>query len=284
MATYAWNTGIQSTSDATFRAWVSELLGYMIGVGMSYTADTGQINTATVARPAANASAGYAIFNLFSGLLYMKLEFGCGGSQTYPQMWITVGTGTDGAGTITGTMSTRTVVGMASAPTLGTNYRSRICYNETYGVFWVMNKRNGSTGTFLFCGVATSVDSSGVPTAKGFQVYTRRSSGANQNYTQSVNVLGSVTYAASLYFSMIYGDRSTTADGSNFHPFKHYAVFPNGEPLSQFLTVINADIAEDVTFQCTPVGTTPLTYLTTGDTGWAQASSLANNSLAALYM
>lgn len=113
MATYqqARASGNQA-DDAAFRAlwgWVS---GRLTAGGWTKTGDTGQIDLTTVARPTAiNTSAGYEIREspTIGGFqkIYVKLEYGTGSAVQYPALWITVGTGTDGAGTLTGYVTTR---------------------------------------------------------------------------------------------------------------------------------------------------------------------------------
>lgn len=100
-------------TDANFRAWLQAIFNALVAGGLIQTADTGQINTSTVTRPlAANTSQGYAIFrsdDAAGGLnnFYFKIEFGSGAATNTPAIWLTVGWGSDGAGTITGNTSGR---------------------------------------------------------------------------------------------------------------------------------------------------------------------------------
>lgn len=116
MATTTFACASDNTSDATFRAWVSALVGALTAV-LVQTADTGQINVATVTRPATvNTSAGYVILRFSDALqatrpIFIKVEFGTGSNptvaSTLPQLWLTVGKGSDGAGNITGVLLAR---------------------------------------------------------------------------------------------------------------------------------------------------------------------------------
>jgi hypothetical protein len=98
----------QSTA-AQFRAWGSAI-STAIGVqGLVQTADTGQINWTTVAAPSGtNTAMGYEIWRFNDSLqssapVFLKLEYGSGPNVRLPQMWVTVGVGSDGAGNLTGT-------------------------------------------------------------------------------------------------------------------------------------------------------------------------------------
>lgn len=284
MATASWNTGLLHVTNADFSAWVNELIAMMLSCGMVQTADTGQLAPGALTKPAASTSAGYRIYSMFGGMLAMKLEFGTAANTSQPAIWMTVGTGSNGSGNITGQSSTRSLVGLASAVGVAATQQSYMCYNATYGVFWIANKRTTSSYFYQMFGVVTSVDSLGAPTSKGFMTYYRSGTSSSNAFCQSVYVLGSATYAGSNNASMIYHDRTTSADGANFHPYKHYAALPAGEPISQMVSVLAVDIGSDVTFTTTPVGTTPLTYITLGDYGWSAAANRNTNALCGLYM
>ena len=84
-------------------------------VGLVKTSDTGQVNWSTVNAPgSANTAAGYEIFRFNDSLqaskpIFIKLEHGTGsGGPGLYALFITIGTGSDGAGNITGILLART--------------------------------------------------------------------------------------------------------------------------------------------------------------------------------
>jgi hypothetical protein len=112
MAAQVLSIAPNNASSATFRAWGSAISAALATAGLAVTADTGQINWTTVAVPSTNATAaGYEIWKLTDALqatypVFIKLEYGLATSNSgvVPyncQLWVTVGTATDGAGTIT---------------------------------------------------------------------------------------------------------------------------------------------------------------------------------------
>ncbi len=111
LSTYVCAPGI--ATDALFRAALSPLGVAIQAVGWVKTPDTGQINWTTVTKPTlADTVAGYEMFRMADSLqstapVYMKIESGTGGAATYASRWITIGTGTDGAGNLTGVIGTR---------------------------------------------------------------------------------------------------------------------------------------------------------------------------------
>ncbi len=113
MAFAQFNAAPIQTTDAEFRAWGSALSAQLAAMGLIKHTDTGQIDWATVVRAAAGASAGFEIWRFNDTLqatapVFIKLEYGSGSVQNNPGFWITVGTATNGTGTLTGVVGTRT--------------------------------------------------------------------------------------------------------------------------------------------------------------------------------
>lgn len=142
--TFTTTAVINHTTVAGFNAWVTEVIGALFtSLTLTQTADTGQTTNGGSSVPATNTAGGYVIGRFNDTLqstapIFFKLEFGTGASSaTTPQMWITVGQGSNGSGTITGTTMTRCVVLNGTAPaSTTTSYVSRYCYNATAGIFW----------------------------------------------------------------------------------------------------------------------------------------------------
>src|SRR5580765_433103 len=118
-----------STTDARFRSWGSGIAAlFLTGGFWTQTADTGQINWSTVVSPAQNAFAGYEIYKSNDALsssfpIYMKVEYGCSNSVTKGSLIrFSFATGTDGAGTLNGNVSSTYVAGGATAGTGATTY------------------------------------------------------------------------------------------------------------------------------------------------------------------
>lgn len=100
---------VSMASDASFRAWATVWHNALSALGWVQTADTGQINLATVTKPAtANTVAGYEIWRMNDSLqatvpVFIKIEYGIGNATTYAGLWFSLGFSTDGAGNINST-------------------------------------------------------------------------------------------------------------------------------------------------------------------------------------
>src|SRR5260221_233749 len=99
-------------TDTDFRNWIIGVHNALAAVGLTNTADTGQINTVTVTKPVATqTAAGFEIWRFSDALqatvpIFIKVEYGVAGVLR-PAMWITVGTTTNGAGTLGGQLTSR---------------------------------------------------------------------------------------------------------------------------------------------------------------------------------
>lgn len=113
------------TTDAGFRAWGQMVHDGFLAVGLVNTADTGQIDLRTVATPGTNGTfAGYEIWRFDDAdqatePIYFKFEYGRGGLASNPNYRITVGTGSNGSGTISNASAALTAGMAASIGTKG---------------------------------------------------------------------------------------------------------------------------------------------------------------------
>lgn len=139
MATDQRNVLGNLVGDAELRSWGSAVSAQLAACGLVQTADTGQINWATVTKPAAGATpAGYEIWRFNDALqatkpVFIKVEYGTGGAATFCAMWLTVGTGTNGAGTLSGQLFARVQVAGGTQPAAGVTVAS-FCSGNGSGI------------------------------------------------------------------------------------------------------------------------------------------------------
>lgn len=308
------NTVVDQTSDAAFRTWVAEFITFLFTtLGATQTSDTGQINTSTVTRAAViNTAAGYVIgrFNdtaQSTSPIFFKLEFGTGTTQpTNPAIWITVGTGSNGSGTLTGTVGTRVACGNFGAPSsLITAFITCGCYNATAGVLWVNWKQGGSTNAALaLAGFAIyrSADNTAAVTTDSAQLFAPGfSAAASQSggQLQSISYLTNTAYNATNPFQgHNWGfwpfDLTATVQGTVAYvgPVFQYTPVPGITPWACLANTSEFPI--NTTAPLTLVGSTPHTYrqcagfaglttLTNANNGGYSTTSAPNLGLALLF-
>jgi len=284
MTTITYTSVIDQTTDAAFRTWGNEFKTNLAAVGLVQTADTGQINWATVTRAAINTAAGYEIWRFADSSLYLKIEYGSGGGTSIPQMWITVGTGSNGSGTLTGQLSTRNIwtsgTGPASTVTTYTTYLSR-----TADSFSCIFKANANTASYPegFLIIGKTVDGTGAATSTGFAVL--RLGGSSSPVTvQAVRIAATAaTYADTSANTAIPGTpASSVASSGNFQAYEVWINVPDVVPFNWACVTLLSEVAKGGTFTCTMVGSTARTYLAVGQIN-STASVGAYNSASYSY-
>jgi hypothetical protein len=177
---------------ANFRAWVQFIDDTLIVTGgWVNTADTGQMVIATAAAPVgANNKVGYRIYRMADALqatapVFMRIDFGSNwNSQPCPGIWVTIGTGSNGAGVITGQVFTP-----ITSATLGAQSTSTGATSNSYGSadasrFTIALFIGSTPGFNLIFGLERTKDSSGNDTAEGLLYAQGGGSefGGNTNY------------------------------------------------------------------------------------------------------
>ena len=164
-----------SNSNATnYVAWASAVSNWLRTAGWTNTADTGQLNGAGannwagVSTVPGSGAFYYEIFKPGDALtaFYLKLEYGNFTSQTNsPMLAVSIGTGTDGAGNLTGQVTTRTLLATTSpgSPSATTTYECNFSGN-TGQVAVMMWRNSGGNNQQLFA-IQRSLNASGVATS-----------------------------------------------------------------------------------------------------------------------
>ena len=215
-------TAIDHSTDAGFRVWGTEFHAQLLAIGLTLTSDTGQINWTTVVRPALNGTAGYEIWRFNDTLqgttpIFIKFEFGTSSTINYPSIWISIGNGSNGSGTLTGLTSNKTICGYPTTPLSTTTlYFSRFVYNPTLGFFgfsWKMGLQ--SLQVPYHCGfIFRSCDSAGAAMSTSAQLLT------NSYYATAANDYGCMqclNYTTGLVYPPILASQSYYW---SIHPFQ----------------------------------------------------------------
>lgn len=246
MATYSVTTSMSSDTDANFRLWGASFGLALTALGWVKTADTGQIDWTTVVKPAAtNTVQGYEIWRANDAFhsagkgIYMKLEFGSGGSASAPSIWITVGTGSNGSGTITGTVSTRTQRTPTNSTTL---YEHKFSGNTSrFTCCWGFG--TGTAAGSLIINIERTRDASGVETDEGFYVV---HSITSVPYFQMISYLGGLGANNTYWPTLI-----PPSGGSSGSIVQIYPLYPSAgifkNPLIGLLAYVLSVIADGST-------------------------------------
>lgn len=278
MPTVSWSTPIEHSSDATFRAWGSDLSTRFALAGLVQTLDTGQINWLTVTRPGAITFAGYEIWRFNDTLqatspVFIKVEYGTANNATVPALRITVSSGTNGAGTPTGLVTTARLAYTATTLIANaniTNFPSYLCATAGFaGLAFKIGAAVSSSLTLIGFTVQRTVDNTGAPTAAAVVLTTCGASNDTTtaslvsiiNYTSSTVNNGSTGIDLGAMPSAI----TSSLVGTSPQVFLHWVSVPQVTPLVGTAACILSEIVIGSQRNLTLVGTTPRNYIAIGN-------------------
>jgi hypothetical protein len=267
MAIRTTTTRLRHDSDATFREWIQEIETSFTTIGLVQTADTGQINTATATRPATSASGGFQIWRFNDSLqatfpVFLRIEYRTGSAATNPLVRIGIGTGTDGAGTLTGTASYVPLdINPQSSQVTDTTRNSYWCHKP--GVLAWDYKVGASTQSCVGV-IARTVDNTGAPSGDGLIAYHAGQSFLNTRYLRfgaGAAVGTTVTSVAVASLCHWPFDPTSSLVGADPQVATVWAPMPRFTPFVGFCGILDAEAAQGTTFTFTAVGTTSRTYM-----------------------
>lgn len=276
MPKVTWSTPIEHSSDATFRAWGSDLSARFAAAGLVQTADTGQINWVTVTRPAVNTFGGYEIWRFDDSLqatspVFVKIEYGTSNYAAVPAIRVTVSSATNGAGTSTGLFtSARLAYTSSTISSTITNYQSYATHTAGFfGLAFKIGAMAADNLTAFAFTVQRSNDNTGAPTAEAVVLTTcgtsNQATAAGQvsviNYTlSSVNNAPTGVDLGFMPMGM-----TTSIVKTSPQIFLHWVNLPQMSPLVGTNAYILSEVALSSERSMTLVGTTPRNYIAIGN-------------------
>lgn len=294
--TTATTSGVFSNaSTTTMNTWINAVCAALFTtLGVTQTSDTGQVwssgGGATGTLPsAANTSAGYVIGRFNDSLqssypVFFKLEFGTGSAVADPTIWITVGTSSNGSGTINGTSCTRVMASPGNANNTGT-FSSYFCYNPTYGVLWAALGVNFG-GTNHFAGFAICRGSTNTGAVNTDATYVLAANAATTgsglceqciNYANS-NVRPSTIGNGNTFVYNVFASEAF-ADAAAPLLMPIYYLAPTITISAVACVVRTTDVGAGSTFTAAILGSTNLTFLNIGGSfGLSTATAFSMSS------
>jgi hypothetical protein len=263
MATDQRNLPAYLGDDATFRTWGSGLAAQLAAIGLVKTADTGQINWATVTRPV-SALAGYEIWRFNDTLqatkpVFVRVDYGALGDR--PWLEVRVGTNTNGAGTLTGQVGTLRDINGNASKTAGVTLPS-YCSGSSSRLNLCTNLDAASSSFSIIMLIERTKTSAGVDTGDG--IVTFDSSAAGTKGFQVIPFTGTIPSSASISNMAI-----SLASGGASKVGTNVALSPTIAPVGKLFfaswcAYVHADLTELVPVQVDHLGATR-TFLPLGD-------------------
>lgn len=165
----------RGANNDDFRRVNLEFIALLEAIGLVKVPMAGQIDQTTAVMPGAvNTSSGYEIWRMTDALqaqapVFFKFEYGMGGGANVHSIWITVGTGCNESGDLTGIVSSRV---QTSADATNAGVYSYAC--ATDGFVGVAVRVLGASSNLAICAgtfsVSRTCDANGYPTAAGVYI------------------------------------------------------------------------------------------------------------------
>lgn len=237
-----------STTTA-FRAVVEAHRAMLAAIGLVRVPFAGEIDPSTVVAPSvANSMQGYEIWRFDDALqatapVYLKVGYGCGGSPSSFRLSLSVGTGTDGAGALTGAVTPALTMSMGSSS--ATVYATYVSGDSGRLLLRFWPELN--TGSVDLISVERVPSATGQPSGDGIVAW--RSSGQYFYDAHSIRFAdGRVdSYTSAPYMiSTVPPETSGAVDADvPLYPVRAWMGRRETRPLHSLLAYLGADIAKD---------------------------------------
>lgn len=266
MTTSASSFAYQPGTNAAFQTCVQTIDTAIITTfGWVNSADTGQIDPLTVAKPASNADAGYRIYNTNDGggltTWYVKIIYGLDASGNL-RLKVSLATGTNGSGTLSGQTSAVFTWDWTAPPASPTN----LAMSGTTGRLMIFIGSFNSNRSANGFSIHRTVDGTGVATDDGMEFFYAPSSGVA---CQFIPKTGTIPSAESNRFPVIFTSGNTAVIGANVR-FGHPILFgssSNNNPSLAVMVWASADLSPvTLTTKTLSVYSGSRVYLLDGDT------------------
>jgi hypothetical protein len=202
MATDTRNLPAYLSGNTDFQTWVTGIHAqFAVAVTAGHLVqvmDTGTVNPATVTMAGANTAAGFEIYRLNdanqgSYPCFFKVEYGQAAAITNPSLWLTVGTGTNGSGTLTGQLGARKQCAQTFTGVVSQVLPSYFC-SRADGFVLCNNYLQGTNTAWMLLVVERTKDGSGTATTDGIITLAGVTGGVQQ---QTIGFVGPVPTANS---------------------------------------------------------------------------------------
>ncbi len=276
----------QSSDDATYRLWLQHVKDVLDTVNpsmLAQTDDTGQVDIPTAIRPTTSGRPHYLIYKFDDGVglpIYIRINMGSSGTSAgMTGMTFKFGTGTNGAGTLTGLVSADSTAPNANSAMGGIGISLACCKAGSLSVMIGQRDAWGGCMRGAFT-INRFVDDAGEPTNEGFSW---RAWG-NYASTQFPNA-GSVIFAGSPIYpnggTWNYTGNGIPQDSINPYGLTTASFAGSVQPSPVFTRdptlrqenlgrVWRGDVALNTEMSVAMVGSTPRNYRSLGM--WADAS------------
>jgi hypothetical protein len=242
---------VASNTDANWRPWGQAIHDAFVAVGLVQTSDTGQVNWATATAPLTGADIGYEVWRFDDALqatvpIFFKMTYGSGNGNTRGRVVLSsVGTGSNGAGTLTNAAPTNPMITLVTGTAGDTTARDCFFSGDGSGIAAVLF--NNSASTFLrgMFAIDRTRDIDGTPNGNGISVVTCGQTNATNYWVWAPAIAprpsGWTDYVDYWPAMIPQSSLSTTSDGTDTHVAPVLAAVPEIQQTKMALAYATGD-------------------------------------------
>lgn len=261
---YREDCALLCSSQAYLNTWAKPISDLLLAGGWIQTSDTGQVNWDDLSNwttPAAVSTVGgYQIWRMGDALqsCYIKFEFGSGANNAgRAGIWITIGTGSDGAGNITGALISRAFTGAYGNTTSAISAFKLIGSSDASRIVLIGTERTSYYSNLMFS-IERTHDAYGNDTSEGIMLMLGCTTAPSSTVTAlsvtnfQVLVFSGTSQANSTRIGACVASGTSQAGGDGDVAVSPVAFF-NGMPTfpsKNLMVYLNADLPVRVSVHC----------------------------------
>ena len=291
MAIYTTTLYAASNTITYIRPTVAAFETILTSAGWVQTGDTGQTASGSFPGGSGTATAsGYQIWRMADALqgtypVYVKFEWGSGSVATSLGLWFTIGTGSNGTGTITGILASRIYVGQSTA--VGSLYPSYFS-GSTGRLNGLICYSVSQTGMGLYFNIERTKNSSNADDGLGIIFQAAAPSAGTALISQYIPFTGTIRAAQTVWMCVNPTGQGSMSDGAgtvSALPVMPYGITGGANPGIGTLVYYTSDLAIGNTLAMTFRGSNHTYFATGTPAGWPTtlSQSWANSCLLFLY-
>lgn len=286
MATATGNYPADNSSLANFKSWAQAISNAFATFGWTQTADTGQVNWSTIA---AVPSSTY-VYEIWKAAdtqaatmpIYVKMEYGF--SSTQVAFRVTVGTASNGSGSITGAVNFSALVFGSNDATVANQGSTPIpCFFSGDAGEFRMMMWQGNLNVASAFGIERSKDNTGAKTTDYFTCLQGQAFGTQRQQSTLLSLISNALETSIVSVGATTGSGTGSFNGT----VAAFPVFPLigkiGNPMLGWMACVGADVGEGATVTVSSVYGGTHTFIATkvggtngfGRVGWYISGGIA---------
>lgn len=285
-ANYSWPSHGIGPTTAQITGWLTAIRDGLTGAGLVQTSDTGQADPAAPPAWGANETdVGYMMFRFNDAAqatdpVFLRVSFGRGISTSRPRLRFQIGQGTNGSGTLTGTVSTVQYPSCGNAHDGTTTLQTYVCFKDG-ALSWIdMRGYTNSYTCARWISIERTRDTNYALDGLGISMIFSSADGRTA-LGQSVRWLNNATVFNTQPFCIVpHLPTDTSLLNGDKRLYPHWYNLPDIKQRWSSFSARSNEVGGTLplTFTATPFGTTSRTFLWIGSNATGYPYAISNDA------